>query len=400
MRSATRSSSATAPVFTADGGITYAKFGLDGSLAVVVDGERLERWDGSSLTTTTSPPELPGNHADPSADNCARALPLAPGRPAHRPRLPAGRDQPSRSRATRPPGPRTGPGSSTSNGVEIEFHRVVGSRREITLAGSAAAQMAWRPDLGGSANRGPRTAGIFGSDETRAPRPRPARGVAASACGGGEPGHEHGAAASVTVTGGSGRFAGGELDPPQPTPDFTLTDQSGQKVSMADQRGKLVLLTFLYTNCPDVCPLITQNLNQALQMLGAKRDDVRVLAVSVDPEGDTPKARRRVREGASPPARVPLPDRLARRADAGLEGLRRRGGGERPRARRPHRLHDARRPLGRGPRHLRLEREGQGRRPRRRRAALLLGRRRQRRGRACTRPRSLPRIAFGLRDRA
>ena len=59
---------------------------------------------------------------------------------------------------------------------------------------------------------------------------------------------------------------------------------------MADQRGKLVLLTFLYTNCPDVCPLITQNLNQALQMLGAKRDDVRVLAVSVDPEGDTPKA--------------------------------------------------------------------------------------------------------------
>ena len=113
--------------------------------------------------------------------------------------------------------------------------------------------------------------------------------LAASACGGGG-GHEHGAAASVTVTGGSGRFAGGELDPPRPTPDFTLTDQTGQKVSLADQRGKLVLLTFLYTNCPDVCPLITQNLNQALQMLGTERDDVRVLAVSVDPEGDTPKS--------------------------------------------------------------------------------------------------------------
>jgi protein SCO1/2 len=113
--------------------------------------------------------------------------------------------------------------------------------------------------------------------------------LAASACGGGG-GHEHGAAASVTVTGGSGHFAGGELDPPRPTPDFTLTDQTGQKVSMADQRGKLVLLTFLYTNCPDVCPLITQNLNQALQMLGTERDDVRVLAVSVDPEGDTPKS--------------------------------------------------------------------------------------------------------------
>lgn len=111
----------------------------------------------------------------------------------------------------------------------------------------------------------------------------------ASACGGGQE-DVHGTSPSLTVSGESGRFAGGELSPPQSTPDFTLTDQDGQKVSMADQRGKLVLLTFLYTNCPDVCPLITQNLNQALQMLGAKRDDVRVLAVSVDPEGDTPKA--------------------------------------------------------------------------------------------------------------
>ena len=104
------------------------------------------------------------------------------------------------------------------------------------------------------------------------------------------PGFMNATTGSLTVSGGSGRFAGGELNPPQATPDFTLTDQSGHKVSMADQRGKLVLLTFLYTNCPDVCPLITQNLNQALQTLGAKRDDVRVLAVSVDPEGDTPNA--------------------------------------------------------------------------------------------------------------
>jgi len=94
--------------------------------------------------------------------------------------------------------------------------------------------------------------------------------LTASACGGGSGhSHEHGTSSSFTVTGGSGGFAGGELSPPQPTPDFTLTDQSGRKVSMSDQRGKLVLVTFLYTNCPDVCPLITQNLNQALQMLAA-----------------------------------------------------------------------------------------------------------------------------------
>jgi len=111
--------------------------------------------------------------------------------------------------------------------------------------------------------------------------------LVASACGGSqEHAHHHGS--TITVSGGTGRFAGGELSPPRATPDFTLRDQAGNEVSMAAQRGKYVLLTFLYTNCPDVCPLITQNLNDGLRMLGAERDDVRVLAVSVDPNGDTP----------------------------------------------------------------------------------------------------------------
>ena len=111
----------------------------------------------------------------------------------------------------------------------------------------------------------------------------------ATACGGGqENAHHH--AATLTVSGGTGAFAGGELSPPRATPDFTLRDQSGQEVSMAGQRGKFVLLTFLYTHCPDVCPLITQNLNEGLRMLGPEREDVRVLAVSVDPKGDTPKS--------------------------------------------------------------------------------------------------------------
>jgi protein SCO1 len=96
-----------------------------------------------------------------------------------------------------------------------------------------------------------------------------------------------------TITVGNSSFEGGELTPPRPTTDFTLRDQSGAEVSLAAQRGKLVLLTFLYTHCPDVCPLIAQNLNQGLRMLGPARDDVRVLAVSVDPEGDTPGSVRR-----------------------------------------------------------------------------------------------------------
>jgi protein SCO1/2 len=52
-------------------------------------------------------------------------------------------------------------------------------------------------------------------------------------------------------------------------------------------------VTFLYTQCRDVCPLIAGRLNEALRRLGAARRRVRVLAVSVDPKGDTPAAVRR-----------------------------------------------------------------------------------------------------------
>jgi len=64
-------------------------------------------------------------------------------------------------------------------------------------------------------------------------------------------------------------------------------------VTLAGQRGRYVLVTFLYVHCPDVCPLIAQNLNAALRQLGAARRRVRVLAVSVDPRGDTRVAVRR-----------------------------------------------------------------------------------------------------------
>ena len=50
-----------------------------------------------------------------------------------------------------------------------------------------------------------------------------------------------------------------------------------------------MLVTFIYTHCPDVCPLITSNLNTVLRTLGPK-GNVEVLAVSVDPKGDTPAA--------------------------------------------------------------------------------------------------------------
>jgi protein SCO1 len=88
-------------------------------------------------------------------------------------------------------------------------------------------------------------------------------------------------------------FDGGRIENPSRLPGFKLHDQSGRAVSLSGERGKLVLLTFLYTHCKDVCPLTAQNLSAAVRLLGPRRDDVRVLAVSVDPRGDTPAAVRR-----------------------------------------------------------------------------------------------------------
>jgi len=76
-------------------------------------------------------------------------------------------------------------------------------------------------------------------------------------------------------------------------PDFTLRDQNGRPVSMAAQRGRWVIVTFLYTTCPDVCPVIAGNLNAVLRTAPARRAGLRVFAVSVDPEHDTPAAVRR-----------------------------------------------------------------------------------------------------------
>jgi len=73
-------------------------------------------------------------------------------------------------------------------------------------------------------------------------------------------------------------------------PSFTLHDQSGAPVSLAAQRGRYVVVTFLYTHCPDVCPVIAGMLNRVLQTPVAHRARLRVLAISVDPKRDTPAA--------------------------------------------------------------------------------------------------------------
>jgi len=81
------------------------------------------------------------------------------------------------------------------------------------------------------------------------------------------------------------------LEPPKPAPAIALHNYLGQSVNIRSYRGKAVLVTFLYTNCPDICPLITSDLRVAQNLMSsATRSKLQILAVSVDPRGDTPKA--------------------------------------------------------------------------------------------------------------
>jgi protein SCO1/2 len=89
--------------------------------------------------------------------------------------------------------------------------------------------------------------------------------------------------------GGSPVFAG-SIRPAIPPQDFRLRDQDGRAVSLSDLRGKVVVLTFMFTTCRDTCPLTATQIRGAMDDLGA---DVPALAVSVDPANDTPERARR-----------------------------------------------------------------------------------------------------------
>jgi protein SCO1/2 len=86
------------------------------------------------------------------------------------------------------------------------------------------------------------------------------------------------------------RFAGTAATPRRPAPPLALRDSFGRRVDLKQYRGDAVIVTFVYVNCPDICPLILDNLRAAREQLGPRADELHVLAVSVDPEGDTPRA--------------------------------------------------------------------------------------------------------------
>jgi protein SCO1 len=92
---------------------------------------------------------------------------------------------------------------------------------------------------------------------------------------------------------GSVTYEGGTVSPVRRSPALALRDIDGRMVDIRDLRGAPVLVTFVYSTCPDVCPLIMSSLAEARRDAGEAGRATRVLAVSVDPEGDTPPVVRR-----------------------------------------------------------------------------------------------------------
>lgn len=83
-------------------------------------------------------------------------------------------------------------------------------------------------------------------------------------------------------------FAGAVSPPGARAVDFRLRDQDGRLATLAAGRGKVTVLTFLYTTCEDTCPVAASQILGALDQLGLQAAAVPAIAVSVDPANDTP----------------------------------------------------------------------------------------------------------------
>jgi len=93
--------------------------------------------------------------------------------------------------------------------------------------------------------------------------------------------------AACTNGGNATGFIGSDITGAEFGKPLSLTDHTGKHRTMADFKGKVVVLFFGYTHCPDVCPTTMNDLKQTMKLLGDKSDQVQVLFVTVDPERDT-----------------------------------------------------------------------------------------------------------------
>lgn len=94
------------------------------------------------------------------------------------------------------------------------------------------------------------------------------------------------AALTLGAQAANDRLKAGVFEPPQPAPEFAIQGSDGSALNLARFKGKLVLLVFGFTRCPEVCPTTLATLAQARKELGADAADVQVVYVTVDPERD------------------------------------------------------------------------------------------------------------------
>jgi len=81
-------------------------------------------------------------------------------------------------------------------------------------------------------------------------------------------------------------FKGGAFIPPRQAPEIALRGSDGGELTLGRYRGKVVVLEFGFTHCPEICPTTLARLADARRKLGASADDVQVIFVTVDPERD------------------------------------------------------------------------------------------------------------------
>lgn len=82
-------------------------------------------------------------------------------------------------------------------------------------------------------------------------------------------------------------FYGDDINPPIPAQDFILTDQNGEYYQLSQLEGKVIVITFLFTRCPDVCPIVSANLDFISEQLGdVYGEEVVILTITVDPWTD------------------------------------------------------------------------------------------------------------------
>jgi protein SCO1/2 len=113
-------------------------------------------------------------------------------------------------------------------------------------------------------------------------------GALASGCGSSSKSGTQGSTTAHSAANTSKFESAGVLEPVQVAPPLQLKNYLGQPVNIDSYRGKAVLVTFVYTHCPDVCPLMIGNLHNAQALMGKEASKAQIIAVSVDPKGDTP----------------------------------------------------------------------------------------------------------------